>query len=211
MNHSPKPLHRRSAAPARRQRGFSLVEMIAAFLVFAIAIGVLMQVLSGSLRNARVSTTYTYAALWAQSKLDVLGVGEPIEPGQSSGSFNDDYRWELTIDEIDAGEIEPPAQMNVADALDDATELGDAQAMADPNAAMSPVQLYEARLVVSWGGSGAGNERSAEFITLRAANPDLNAMAGTSLGMPRAGQPQRNPRGRAQPVRQQDGQQGRGR
>lgn len=202
MNSPSQPLRRRSAAPAGRQRGFSLVEMIAAFLIFAIAMGVLMQVLSSSLRNARVSTTYTYAALWAQSKLDVLGVGEPIEPGQSSGSFDDDYHWELTIDEVDASEIEPPAQMSVSDALDDATQLAEGQAMPDPNAAMSPVQLYEARLVVSWGGSGAGNERRAEFITLRAANPDLNVMSATSLRTPSARQPQRNLGSDAQPARQ---------
>lgn len=193
------------ATPApRRQRGFSLVEMIAAFLVFAIAMGVLMQVLSSSLRNARVSTTYTYAALWAQSKLDTLGVAEPVEPGQTSGAFNDEYHWELFIDEVDAHEIEPPAQMNVSDALDDATQLAAGQQMPDQGMGISPVELYEARLVVRWGGDGAGNERSAEFITLRAANPDVGGLGmPANMRMPPAQQAQRAQNQRQQPQRQQ--------
>ena len=47
-------------------RGFSLIEMVAAFLVFAIAIGVLMSVLTAAMRNTRMSVDYTMAALWAQ-------------------------------------------------------------------------------------------------------------------------------------------------
>ena len=70
-------------------RGFSLIEMVAAFLVFAIAIGVLMSVLTAAMRNTRMSADYTMAALWAQSRLDIVGVGIPVEEGHTSGRFDD--------------------------------------------------------------------------------------------------------------------------
>ena len=71
----------------RRQRGFSLLELVAAFLVFALGFGALMQILSASLRNARLSAEYTQAALWAQSKLDSVGIGDKLKEGGSSGEF----------------------------------------------------------------------------------------------------------------------------
>ena len=78
-------------------RGFTLIEMIAAFLVFAIAIGLLMQVLAGAMRNARQSSDYTMAALWAQSKLDGVGVVERVEEGHTNGRFDDTFGWNLDI------------------------------------------------------------------------------------------------------------------
>ena len=91
-------------------RGFTLIEMIAAFLVFAIAIGLLMQVLAGAMRNARQSSDYTMAALWAQSKLDGIGVVERVEEGQASGRFDDTFAWNLDIKQVDPHDVEPPPQ-----------------------------------------------------------------------------------------------------
>ena len=70
--------------------------MVAAFLVFAIGIGILMQVLATSMHSTRQSSDYTMAALWAQSKLDVVGVGAPIEPGSTNGRFDDTYAGSST-------------------------------------------------------------------------------------------------------------------
>jgi Tfp pilus assembly protein PilV len=103
-------LPRRSFASRSSMRGFSLIEMVAAFLVFAIAIGVLMSVLTAAMRNTRMSADYTMAALWAQTKLDVVGVGIPVEEGHSSGRFDDTYNWDLDIHKVDASAVEPPPQ-----------------------------------------------------------------------------------------------------
>ena len=84
--------------------------MVAAFLVFAISMGILMQILATSMRNTRQSSDYTMAALWAQSKLDTVGVGSPIEAGRSSGRFDDVYGWELDIQQVDPASVEPPPQ-----------------------------------------------------------------------------------------------------
>ena len=94
----------------RRMRGFSLIEMVAAFLVFAIGIGVLMNILATSMHSARQSSDYTMAALRAESKLDTVGVGEHIEAGHTSGRFDDDYSWDLDIRQVDPASVEPPPQ-----------------------------------------------------------------------------------------------------
>ena len=171
-------------------RGFSLIEMIAAFLVFAIAIGVLMSVLTASIRNTRMSSDYTMAALWAQSKLDVVGVGEPVEEGHTSGRFDDVYSWDLDIRQVDPSAVEPPPQQPVAMAGPQAQGRGQPPATVSATQAgnsgaidMSPFDIYQVDLVVAWGGRAGGQPRTAHFGTLRAVNPDPNRPQGASGGL----------------------------
>lgn len=175
-------------------RGFSLIEMVAAFLVFAIAIGVLMSVLTAAMRNTRMSADYTMAALWAQTKLDIVGVGIPVEEGHTSGRFDDKYAWDLDIHKVDASAVEPPPQMSAGNAQQMAQAQNQArnaaaqamQAMANgaggPNDA--PFDLYECDLVVSWGGRNGGNPRTAHFTTLRAVNPEQQNGGLQGVGLP---------------------------
>ena len=160
---SPRPSARNRKFPRRgfgaRQAGFSLIELVAAFVVFALAFGVLMQILSASLRNASVSADYTQAALWAQSKLDVEGVGERIEEGHSSGEFDDSFRWELDVSRYRTPDAPPDI------------EGGEA------------IELYRLDLNVFWGGRRSQNSRNSHFVTLRAMMPDGTAgLAPGSVG-----------------------------
>ncbi len=176
---------------ARRMRGFSLIEMVAAFLVFAIGMGVLMQVLAGSMRNTRQSSDYTMAALWAQSKLDVVGVGEPVEPGSTNGRFDDKFGWEMDVRKVDAAEIEPPPQQMIA-AGNQAMAGTQPQQSSVANAGlgggiqMEPFELYQVELTVFWGGASGARPRTATFATLRAQNPDAGngMMNGSALPQP---------------------------
>ncbi|MEO8672535.1 MAG: prepilin-type N-terminal cleavage/methylation domain-containing protein [Tahibacter sp.] len=138
---------------ANRQSGFSLIELVAAFVIFALGFGVLMQILTASLRNASVSGDYTQAALWAQSKLDVEGVGERLKEGHSVGKFDDGYRWELDINRYKSPDAPPDLQ-------------GGEQ-----------IELYRLDLNVVWGGR---NSRNAHFVTLRSMLPDANAAPGAN-------------------------------
>ncbi len=167
----------------RRMRGFSLIEMVAAFLVFAIGVAVLMQILGTSLRGTRQSSDYTMAALWAQSKLDTVGVGEHIEEGRSSGRFDDSYAWELDIRRVDPAEVEPPPQLPAgspqAQQGQQAQPAGAGQMVATGQAGLgdglqidAPFDLYQVDLTVSWGPSA--RLRTAHFGTLRAVNPESN-------------------------------------
>jgi general secretion pathway protein I len=180
----------RSPIAAHRQAGFSLIEMVAAFLVFAIGIGVLMQVLATSMHSTRASSDYTMAALWAESKLDVIGVGAPIEPGSTNGRFDDTYGWELTIQQVDPQSVEPPPQ--VASPAGSIQSQGLQQRVTstagNPGALqVAPFDLYELDLTVFWGGRFGSVQRSARFSTLRAMNPDPNNPMSLT-GQPNLGQ-----------------------
>ncbi len=140
----------------RRQQGFSLIEVIAAFLIFAVGFGILLQILTSSLRVAQRSQEFTQATLWAESTLDVVGVGQPLEAGHSSGMFDDRYRWDMDIHQI-----QPPA---VAGGVDENL----------------PVDMYQVDLVVSWG--PPGHQRRVDFSTIRAVDTNQNQLRMQRMG-----------------------------
>lgn len=136
------PNRRAFAIPLRRSGGFTLIEVMAAFAIFAVLFGVMLQILSTSISNTRRSGDFTQAALLAQSQLDMVGIEALPEPGRFGGDYDDRYSWEM--------EIEPYL-------------IQDDRAV---NYEELPIDLYHIVLTVSWG--EGRNERSARFETLRA-------------------------------------------
>ncbi len=146
-----------SGAPRRfrRQGGFTLIEVMAAFMVFALLFGVLLQILSTSVINTRLAGDYTRAALWAQSKLDVLGLEEMLEPGTQTGRFDDEFSWTLEIRE----------ELVIDDRGLDVMEM--------------PVHLYHITLIVEW---GEERRREAVFETLRSVDPQWEERQRMGMG-----------------------------
>ena len=86
-------------APARTtERGFTLLEVLLAFVVFAISFTVVLQILSGSMRSTVRAREYTEAALMAQSIVDMVGLEIPLEPANLAGGDADNYQWNLVIE-----------------------------------------------------------------------------------------------------------------
>ena len=141
MADCPPTARLRRSLPAGRQRGFTLIEVMAAFAVFALLFGVILQILSASMTNTRRAGDFTQAALWAQSKLDSAGIEQMIEPGVTRGQFDDRFRWQLEISE----------ELIFDERGVDVFDL--------------PISLYELVLTVEWGDQR--NPRFAEFRTLR--------------------------------------------
>lgn len=131
---------RLSTVSQGRQGGFTLIEVMAAFAVFALMFGVVLQILSTSLSNTRRAGDFTQAALWAQSKLDPAGIESMLEPGRSTGRFDDRFSWTLEVSE------ELVFDERGLDALD------------------LPIALYRLDLTVTWGERPV---REAQFSTLR--------------------------------------------
>lgn len=142
----------------RRQRGFSLLEVILAFTLLAVALGILMAILGGGLTQVRGAGDASMATLYAQSLLDEVGVLEPIEPGRRGGEFEDGrYRWEMAITET-----EDPAPAGISDPNAAPVETVGLQRAAEP-------LLYRIALEMAWGEGDF--ERRIDFVTLRARTP----------------------------------------
>lgn len=79
-------------------RGYTLIEVVVAFAVLALALTLLLGILSNATRQVRWADEAGRAALHAQSLLDQAGVGEALQPGRSEGEFEEGrYRWTLEV------------------------------------------------------------------------------------------------------------------
>jgi len=93
---------KRSVASAS---GFSLLEVLVALSIMAISLGVLYQTQIGATRNLSQSLALDRATLYGQSIL-ANATGLAADHNTLEGSFDDGYRWQLSITPID---IPPPA------------------------------------------------------------------------------------------------------
>ena len=81
----------------RNTKGFSLLEVLVAFTLFAVALGVIMQIFSRGVNGATLADRYAKAAMYAESKLATTGLEEALKEGTSSGKFDEDFAWQVTV------------------------------------------------------------------------------------------------------------------
>lgn len=141
-------------AARARQRGFTLIEVIVAFALLALALTMLLGTLSGAAQQVRAADRSGRAALHAQSLLDQTGVGEALQPGHSDGEFDEGrYRWSL-----DVSPWRDTARQDVA--------------LADPGAP----QLLQLSLLVQWGDGGPREQLQLQSLRLVAPDPRQGGM-----------------------------------
>ncbi|MBI4011917.1 MAG: prepilin-type N-terminal cleavage/methylation domain-containing protein [Candidatus Rokubacteria bacterium] len=83
-----------SRAP-REQGGFTLIEVLVALVILAVAVLAALQLFGGGLRLARASADHLEATLLASQKLAELGF-QPLEEGTTDGTEGE-YRWTLHV------------------------------------------------------------------------------------------------------------------
>jgi general secretion pathway protein I len=79
--------------PRKRSRGYTLVEVLVAFMIMALALTVLLRIFSSGLRNVGVASDYAQAVLIGESRLATAGIDEALAPGETSGMEGDGFHW----------------------------------------------------------------------------------------------------------------------
>ena len=169
----------RQFRPMQRQSGFTLVELVAAFVIFALGFGILMSILTDNIRVTKESADITRASLWAQSLIDMQGVGETLQEGASSGRFDEKYTWQMNL-----AKIQPPEEPQGGGVTPGNSMMQGPQMTTVGNT----VDLYQLELVVSWGTQYL--QHHARFVTLRAQDSQQNGQ-GVGLNPQTLGRPVR--------------------
>ena len=95
-------------SPARGA-GFTILEVLAAFVLLAVALGVILQVFTSGLRDAQLADEYARATMVAQSHLAGFTASEKIDEGTSQG-HDEGFAWTLTSAAYDERQEDPAAQ-----------------------------------------------------------------------------------------------------
>lgn len=78
----------------REDEGFTLVEMLVAFVIMAVVAAMLYRGLSSGLRASKAADGSEAALLVAKARLASLGVETPLQPGTQEGR-DGDVAWEI--------------------------------------------------------------------------------------------------------------------
>ena len=124
---------------AERQSGFSLLEVLVAFVLLSTVVTVLLQVFAGGLRNLKVADEYAMAVVLAESRIAEVGRVVPLEPGDTEVEWKD-FRWQTSIREFELPE--------------------------SPTQGIAAPALFSVSVTVSWGEGRSA--RSFRLDTLRA-------------------------------------------
>ena len=133
----------------RRDGGFTLLEVLVAFVIAAIALAALFSGGLGGLRAAAVSASYTEAVTRAQSHLATAADDGSLTSSDRQGDEGHGYHWHVRVTPSDVGKSAAGIARN-------------ARVLA----------LYVIRASESW--TEDGRARSVELDTMRAATAPLS-------------------------------------
>ena len=79
----------------RDERGFTLLEVLVAFAIVAMAVAVLLEGMLGGLHSADIAGRYEEAVARARSHL--AGLGSSLAAGDTQGDDGGSYHWHLRL------------------------------------------------------------------------------------------------------------------
>jgi general secretion pathway protein I len=93
---------------ARREGGFSLVEMLAALIIFALGVMSVLEVVATSVQSTTATAGYTEAVFLARQRVEETIATEGLAPVTDSGDFGEAYprhSWKRVVEEVDPGRL----------------------------------------------------------------------------------------------------------
>lgn len=135
----------------RRHKGFSLLEILVAFAIMAVALTIVLRIFGSGVNAAVVSEEYTLAVQIAESLMVRTGVETPLQVGELSGTEAGKYYWLISISQV-AG---PAAKTSRFQSQQQEQEE-----------APPALQLMAVKVRVSWGEDGE-KQRSLELNSLK--------------------------------------------
>jgi general secretion pathway protein I len=129
-----------------RGRGFTLLEVTVAFIIAALALGVLFSGAMQGLRGSAVTAGYESALSRARSHLDAASVA--LAPGTTEGDDGGGYHWRLRIVPLETIRVG-----------------GGNGAQSAISSQGTPVTLYDLTVSVSW--KSDGRTRDIQLETQR--------------------------------------------
>lgn len=89
-----------SKTPDIRTAGFTLIEVLTAMMILAIALVTVMQLFSGGLRAVRRSGDVTRSLFQARATMEEALLAGVMTDGEWEGRYEDGTRWRLIIREL---------------------------------------------------------------------------------------------------------------
>ena len=133
--------------PSKRNKGFTLIEVVVALAILGVGLTVIIELFSGGLRVGRTSIEYTKAVNYARVKMEEIAmkpvVGEGTEEGESEDKT---FRWQLGVKKVDLLSIDKSVDYK------------------------PPIELFQIKIDVFW--RSGSKERSTSVESFRAIKPD---------------------------------------
>ncbi|GAA0691481.1 hypothetical protein GCM10009104_17990 [Marinobacterium maritimum] len=97
-----------SARLGRKQAGFTLLEVLVAFVLLAMMLGVILNLNSRALDTTARASDRQLALMLAQSELDRTLAERELQQGTRRGRFEDErFEWELEINRFEFPDSDP--------------------------------------------------------------------------------------------------------
>lgn len=126
------------------ERGFSLLEILIAFSILAVSLGILLKIFSTGVTTARVADDYTNAVQIGNNLIAKTGVETPLKISETLGIENEFYHWRIRV--------KPKKFMSPELDLRDL-----------------PIELFDVNVLVWWGDDEKTDDRVLELSTLKLA------------------------------------------